>query len=499
MAEEKVPDAVPAEEEQLNQVQGAHPGTEANFFIQLLVGLLGTLLVAFAVFPFKDTKAHYIYALINNRGPIQYIELYMSFMVAAQIFLKQRIIRNQTRVMYDSPVELRVDLNDETQIHALRKNIVNSESYASSITLSRMDRLLGLWLATKDIGRVSGWASAESDRDTSTSDTSYSLTRVLIWAVPILGFIGTVQGLGAAVAGFASFLSGSAELSAIKGAIANVTIGLGVAFDTTFLALMLVTFLMFPLSSIQRREENLFVEVDIYLDEVLISKFPSPEQQPIVIENLEDSIEAAFRRYIPDPDRYDEVFTRSIEKAAGVVEERFANLTQNYEVILKDLTSKLSGSMAAVGETLQSSLQKVVGDMQSQEDVLLDSRRKVAAEEAGKLKGLLEQVHAAAMESAAEYKDSAKVLQNATHESMEKSLSAAQDLGNRMQEVARMAAGIEDLLHIQQAVEKSMTGLATSDEFRKTLEDLRQHLAVTDSFCNRLSKPRVITLREEPR
>ena len=39
---------------------------------------------------------------------------------------------------------------------------------------------------------------------------------------------------------------------------------------------------------------------------MLIGNLPTPEQQPIVIENLEDSIEAAFRRYIPDPDRYEE-------------------------------------------------------------------------------------------------------------------------------------------------------------------------------------------------
>lgn len=97
-----------------------------------------------------------------------------------------------------------------------------------------------------------------------------------------------------------------------------------IACVTTLLALMLSVVLMFPLAAIQRREENLFVEVDNYVDDELISRVPTPENQPIVIEHLEDTIEAAFRRYIPDPDRYEEVFTRSIEKAAGVVEERFA-------------------------------------------------------------------------------------------------------------------------------------------------------------------------------
>ena len=66
-----------------------------------------------------------------------------------------------------------------------------------------------------------------------------------------------------------------------------------------------------------------------------------------------------------------------------------------------------------------------------------------------------------------------------------------------MLEITRLAQGIQDLLKIGQAVEKSMEGIAGGEDFRATLQDLRQHLATTDAFCSRLSKPRVITLREE--
>jgi hypothetical protein len=101
------------------------------------------------------------------------------------------------------------------------------------------------------------------------------------------------------------------------------------------------------------------------------------------------------------------------------------------------------------------------------------------------------------MKVAAEYQKNAEALQQVTRESMAKSLNTAQDLTARMNEVAKLAAGIQDLLKIQQAVDRSLASLASSEEFRKTLEDLRAHLATTDSFCNRMSKPRVITLREE--
>ncbi|HRZ13734.1 MAG TPA: MotA/TolQ/ExbB proton channel family protein [Kiritimatiellia bacterium] len=500
MAEEAADGVTELSEPELQIIKGARPSTDANVMIQLLVGVVGTLIVAFSVFPLKghaNQALAYIYALINQRGPIQYIELFMAWMVAAQIFLKSRILKKQSRTFIESPVDSSIDLNDDVHVQELRKRIVANPLFTESIALSRMDRILALWLATKDVGRISGWASSESDRDTSSSDSSYALSRVLIWAIPILGFIGTVQGLGSAVSGFADFLRSSAELSAIKGAIGNVTIGLGVAFDTTFLALMLVTFLMFPLSSLQRREETLFVEIDIYLDEVLISRLPSPESKPIVIENLEDSIEAAFRRYIPDPDRYDEVFTRSIEKAAASVEQKFDSLSQNYVSTLRGLSDHLSNSFGTVGDAMETALRKVTADLRAQEDAVLESRRKLAEEEAGRMKGVFAGVNDAVVKAANEYTRSADALTSATRESSEQSIQAARELVTRMSEVRQLASGIQDLFKIQQAMEKSLSGIAASAEFRTALEDLRKHLTTTDALVSRLSRPRVITLREE--
>lgn len=492
--------AVPDEQQEIELATptGVRPSTDANVAVQIVVGLLGTLLVAFGVLPLRGTKFDYFWAVINNRGVIQYIELFMAFMVAALIVLKIRIVRNQLRVIAAAPVDTNIDFNDDIQIQDLRKQIASHPMYAQSIALSRMDRILAMWLEQKDVARISNWASAESSRDTSASDSSYALARVLIWAIPILGFIGTVQGLGSAVSGFSQFLAGAAELSQIKDAIARVTIGLGVAFDTTFLALILVTFLMFPLSTVQRREENLFVEIDIYLDDNVISRFPSPESKPIVIENLEDSIEAAFRRYIPDPDRYDEVFTRSIERAAGTVEEKFATLVKHYEAALQELGTGLSASLTNVGDSLQKAMIKVAGDMREEGEALLSQRRQLVQEEVSALQDALAEVNAKAQEVAQQYRQSAESVEKATRESAEISAAAAGELAARLEDVGRLAGEIQELLSIQESVQKSLASIATSAEFQSTLQDLRRHLAATDALCTRLSKPRVITLREEP-
>jgi len=475
----------------------SRPSTEANMVFQLLVGLIGAVVVAFAVVPLKGTKLNYLWAVIRDRGPVQYAELFMGFMVAAFIFMKSRIVRNQLKVIAQTPVDPEIDLTDDEQIQDLRNSLVDNAAYSWSILLNRTDRLLALWLGSKDVGRVATWDASESEHASAASDSTYTTVRVLIWAIPIMGFIGTVMGLGGAISGFGDFLAGSAELSQIKDAIGTVTMGLGVAFDTTLLALVLSVFLMFPLSAVQRREEDLFGELDSYIDEVLLTQLPTQEQQPIVIENLEDAIESAFRRYIPDPDRYDEVFTRSIDRASVVVEERFTGLAKSYQSTLHNLTGELSTSVASAGDMLEGSLQRVVDNLRTQEASMLDDRKGLATEELDRVRQLMEDAYASASRLAESYQENAQALEVATRESSRGSIEAAGVLGEKMDEVRKLASGVQDLLHIEESLEKSLKGISAGEEFQGALKDLRQHLVTTDNFCKRLSRPRIITLQEE--
>ncbi|MEM7393308.1 MAG: hypothetical protein AAF492_13270 [Verrucomicrobiota bacterium] len=252
-----------------------------------------------------------------------------------------------------------------------------------------------------------------------------------------------------------------------------------------------------PLSSVQRREENLFQEIDNYLNDVLISNLPTPEQQPIVIENLEDSIEAAFRRYIPDPDRYEEVFTRTIDRASKVVEERFTGLASSYEASLNDMVTRLTNSLSGVGTALENSMRKVIKELLIQEKAMLTNRKKISDQETHRFKELVTGVYRGTQKSAEESRKAALTLQKAIVESSKGSLTAAKALAGRMDHIAKMGGNIEELLKIDKAVEQGIEGMSKAAEFQKTLEALRSHLAKTDEFCSRMAKPRVITLKEE--
>jgi biopolymer transport protein ExbB/TolQ len=92
-----------------------------------------------------------------------------------------------------------------------------------------------------------------SDLDASRASQGYGLVRFVIWAIPIMGFLGTVIGITEAIACLSP-----TQLDNISGVVA----GLGTAFDTTATALALSMVLMFLQFIIERFEQALLARVD---------------------------------------------------------------------------------------------------------------------------------------------------------------------------------------------------------------------------------------------
>jgi biopolymer transport protein ExbB/TolQ len=92
------------------------------------------------------------------------------------------------------------------------------------------------------------------------SESSQSGIRYLLWAIPSIGFVGTILGISNAL-GLAS--SGDIDL---------ITSTLGVAFDTTLVALVLSLILMYVFHDLQERTENLHHNIEEFVVENLINK-----------------------------------------------------------------------------------------------------------------------------------------------------------------------------------------------------------------------------------
>ncbi|MFT7515452.1 MAG: DNA anti-recombination protein RmuC, partial [Candidatus Omnitrophota bacterium] len=158
---------------------------------------------------------------------------------------------------------------------------------------------------------------------------------------------------------------------------------------------------------------------------------------------------------------------------------------------------RLAGSLGDVIGQVEASMSRVVEDVRSTDEAMVSSRQKIAQEETNRVNELLSDFQDRAGEVAAAYQSSAESLESVTREGMDKSVGAATQLAVKLDEIRELSSHIDKMLHLQESVERSLDGLAVSEEFRKTLSDLRGHLATTDEFCAQMSKPRVITLTEE--
>ena len=94
-------------------------------------------------------------------------------------------------------------------------------------------------------------------------ESELSIIRYIAWAIPSIGFIGTVRGIGDALA---------QAHRAVEGDITGVTASLGVAFNSTFIALILSIFLMFIIHQVQSKQESLVLDTERYSDDWLLKR-----------------------------------------------------------------------------------------------------------------------------------------------------------------------------------------------------------------------------------
>jgi len=125
--------------------------------------------------------------------------------------------------------------------------------------------------STHSIQEVSHAVHELSESESERLDTDLSLIRYIAWAIPSIGFIGTVRGIGEAL---------SRADEAIKGDISGVTASLGLAFNSTLVALLLSIVLMYFIHLLQSRQESFIREVVEYCRDKLVTvmKIPFKEE-----------------------------------------------------------------------------------------------------------------------------------------------------------------------------------------------------------------------------
>jgi biopolymer transport protein ExbB/TolQ len=106
-------------------------------------------------------------------------------------------------------------------------------------------------------------------------ESELSMLRYLVWAIPSIGFIGTVRGIGVAL---------QRADEALQGDITGVTSALGVAFNSTLVALVISIILMLLIHLLQGGQEGLILRLQTFCREQLLDKLFDRAANEIEIE-----------------------------------------------------------------------------------------------------------------------------------------------------------------------------------------------------------------------
>lgn len=186
-----------------------------------------------------------------------------------------------------------------------------------------------------------------SDMDAVRAHDGYSFARIIIWATPMLGFLGTVMGITLALGDLSPEALVNSPTEAMEGLLA----GLSVAFDTTALALTLSIGLMFMQFLVSQGETQLLTNVDQQTIDLLgrrfaVESYKGDDASVVAIERMSKSMLQSVEKLV---ERQAEVWQASMYRAHdqwnGMVESTSGKLQQGLGSALQRAATEHSSKM----------------------------------------------------------------------------------------------------------------------------------------------------------
>ena len=166
--------------------------------------------------------------------------------------------------------------------------------------------------------------------------------------------------------------------------------------------------------------------------------------------------------------------------------------------VLAAAQAKFSDQLAKTQADAAAQLAKA---QQESSALLAKAQAEIAAQLAKTQEGTATQTAKAQGDAAAQIEKAQSAMASKLTAALEQSsaqLAKAQDkIAEQLGRVTDIAASIDRIFKLQQAVDGTLKGVAVTDEFKSTLVELKRHLAESDQLLKNAAKPRTIRLVEK--
>ncbi|GEP43921.1 hypothetical protein BGE01nite_32120 [Brevifollis gellanilyticus] len=241
---------------------GFSPGrfTAPNKLLSMIIGVVATVVFYAGLYLSVTISAdlQWLLDMFTKRGPCPYPTMFFFFWALSMMFFKWRklAVQQQALALPLMPQQPDFELTPATA-RALRERmsgIVDNPNHF--ILLNRIDLALANLHNIGHTADVAAILKIQAENDEAQISSSYALTQGFLWAIPVLGFIGTVLGLGQAIGAFGATLRAGGDMVALRKSLESVTAGLATSFETTLVALLCALVLQLIISWLQTRESE---------------------------------------------------------------------------------------------------------------------------------------------------------------------------------------------------------------------------------------------------
>ncbi len=209
------------------------------------------------------------------------------------------------------------------------------ENHSDTTAVSRLRAIAAFVRGRKSTEGLDGHLSYLAEFAGEKLHNSYALVRTITWAVPILGFLGTVVGITTAIQNL--------DPAKLDTSFGQVSMGLGVAFGTTALALGLSLVLVFGTYLIEKLERSVLADVELLALKTATNLFP-PERKtgnPLIEAQGESA-------------------RRLLEQSDALIERQVAMWEQSLETLRDRCNETLQRQQTRLEESLSSAAQQTL-------------------------------------------------------------------------------------------------------------------------------------------
>jgi biopolymer transport protein ExbB/TolQ len=279
-----------------------------------------------------------------------------------------------------------------------------------------------------------------ADMDAARIQAGFGLFRVIIWAIPILGFLGTVIGITMA-------LNGITESKLGQDVMAQVLSGLGLKFDTTALALTLSMVLMFVYFFVEGASHSFQEQIDRRTQEELMGRFPAvakgPDGQLAAVRQMAETVVQAADRLLR---QQVELWQASLEAAGS----RWMQMSRS------------------AGETLQGSLAGALKD-----SLQMHARELAAAEQAAMQHGR---------------NSWEKVLQTQS-QAMQNTAALQEAVSGQAEVLERTVLAVGEVARLEDALNRNLSALAGAKHFEQTVASMAAAINLLNAKLAEMPSP----------